>query len=98
MNDPDTAVKLLPEYDSCLLGIGVTTGEERFAYSLRKLVRMKMMEYSVKASEAREIVKNEVILPLERDFGVSAPIFIDDESVQGQIEDTEKPLIILPGK
>ena len=98
MNEPDTAVKLLPEYDSCLLGVLVTTGEERFCYSLRKLVRMKMMEHSCKASEAREIIKKEIILTLERDFGNNGPCFVDDESVQGPIEDTEKPLIILPGR
>jgi hypothetical protein len=96
MNEPESAVKLLPEYDSTLLGVSVTTGEERFCYSLRKLVRMKMMEFSVKASEAREIVKNEVILPLERDFGNSGPIFVNDEMVEGELSDVEKPLIILP--
>lgn len=103
MTDPGTpdpqpqAARLAPAYDSCLVGATVSIHEEsRFAYSLRKLIKFEMVRGSIGADEAREEVANELIVPIQREHGPLAPIFIDDELVQGQVEEDPGPKIVIP--
>ena len=96
---PETpqAAKLPSAYDSTLLGATVSIHEpDRFVYSLRKLIRFEMSRNECGASEARGIVARDFITPLAREYGHMAPVFVDDELVQGSIQDTEKHIIIVP--
>lgn len=91
------AIKLEDSYDSCLAGVTITRpGEERFVYSMRRLIRFEMFRRQCPASEAREAIADEFIVPLIRDHGDKGPVFLDDEMRDGEISDVEKPLIILP--
>lgn len=102
MNDEDLqpapeAVKLVPAYDSCLCGATVSLNEQdRFVYSLRKLIRFTMIEHGCKATEARSIIVRDFITPLAREHGPLSPVFLNDEIIDGIILDEEKPLIIVP--
>lgn len=92
------AYKLPAEWDGGLIGATVSIhGADRFAYSLRKLIRIVMMQRQCKASEAREIVAAELVVPILREHGPEwSPTFINDEIVEGEITDDEKPVIITP--
>ena len=85
------STKLIPAYDSTLIGAVVgKEGDEKFAYSLRKLVRFFMMENSCTASEARELLMDQIVGPLHGEI-----CFINDELLD-PISDEEKPVIIVP--
>jgi len=94
MNIPETyqASKLPENYDKALLGATVNIhGDDQFAYSLRGLIQLVMIERGVQPPEARQIILAEFIRP----FGASIT-FVNDELVQPVEE--EKSKIIIPKK
>jgi len=100
MNDTpqDTsAIKLSEHYDFCLLGatVGLPAGD-RFAYSLSKLVLFEKTRRQCSVQEARQVVADEMVRPLAAE--PNGPVFVDDERVLGEVQETAGPRIILPGE
>lgn len=95
ISEETQAAKLSSEWDGALLGASVSIhGADRFVYSLRKLIRIIMMQRQCKASEAREIVAAELVIPILREHGPAGPVFCNDELVD-PISDEERPCSII---
>lgn len=96
-----TAFKLDDAYDSCLLGATVDIyGRDRYAYSLVRLIRFEMKRRGCTAQEARQAIADEMVIPILREHGMDGPTFINDELIQGEVqdEDPQAPKIILPSE
>lgn len=90
------AAKLPSSYDTCLLGVTVSIhGQDRFVYSLKKLIGFTMLEHQCQAPEARQIILASFIKPLAREHGPDGPVFVNDEIMLGEVEE-EKSVIITP--
>lgn len=93
------AAKLPDPYDCCLLGASVDLHQHpRFAYSLVKLIRFEKTRLQCSVAEARQSIADEFITPIQRECGPLAPLFIDDELVQGEVEEKQGPKLVLPGQ
>lgn len=91
----DTAARLDPAYDSCLIGATVSMHEApRFVYSLRKLIQFEQRRASCLIEEARTAVAQELVTPILREHGPEGPVFVDDELVLGELKDPEVKIIM----
>lgn len=91
------AVRLPAPYDVALLGASVEAhGPDRFCYSLKRLTKFIMAEYEVEPNEARHILATNFMMPLAREHGPLAPMWINDEILLGSVEDDTKIQIVTP--
>ncbi len=91
------AIKLDDCYDVCLLGASMSIHEdERFAYSVSKLLRYERSRLKVSTEDARQALAD-IITTIQREAGPLAPIFINDELVLGEVEDEDAVKIVKPG-
>lgn len=89
---PPEALKLPENYDTALLGATVSIhGADKFAYSLRALIEIVMLERGVQPPEARQIILAEFIKPYADEIA-----WINDELV-APVE-VEESKIIIPKK
>ena len=94
---PQEAIRLAKSYDCCLLGASVSLhGQDRFVYSLKKLIRFEKTRRQCTVAEAREAIADEFIVPMDRLHGEKGPVWLNDELVDGEISEDEKPLLVLP--
>lgn len=88
--------RLPSPYDSCLLGATVGIhGPDLYVYSLRALIRFEMTRRDCSPDEARTAIAAEILMPVQREHGPLAPLFVNDELVKGEIEE-DGPRIIVP--
>lgn len=92
---PQEAIKLDDEYDVCLLGATLGIEQDRYVYSISKLIRYERTRLKVTTAEAREKLAD-VVTTIQRTAGPLSPVFVNDELTLGEVED-EKPKIIQPG-
>ena len=91
------AIKLDEQYDVALLGASMSIHEgDRFAYSVSKLLRYERTRLKVTTAEAREALAD-IITTIQREAGVLAPVFLNDELVLGDVEDEDAIKIVQPG-
>jgi hypothetical protein len=94
--EPQEAIKLDAVYDCCLLGASMSIHEdERFAYSVSKLIRYERTRLKITTAEAREALAD-IITTIQREAGPLAPIFINDELIE-PVEDENAVKIVQPG-
>ena len=93
-SEPQEAIKLDDEYDVCLLGATLGIEEDRYVYSISKLIRYERTRLKVTTAEAREKLAD-VVTTIQRTAGPLSPVFVNDEILE-PVED-EKPKIIQPG-
>lgn len=92
---PVDPVRLDPEYDACLIGATVGIHEpDRFVYSLKKLVLAECVRTGQPAATCRETI-SAALIGIQREHGILAPVFVNDEILQGEATDAG-PKIIVP--
>lgn len=92
MNTPE-ASKLPTDYDTALLGATVSSTEhQRFAYSLKAITGLVMLDRQCHEPEARQIIFHEMIQPFSGEI-----TFVDDTLLESQPVE-EKSKIIKPIK
>lgn len=86
--------KLPPQFDGALLGATVSCHTaDQFAYSLKALTGLVMLERQCQEPEARQIIYHELIVPLGHEV-----TFIDDTLLQEPVVVDDKPKIYQPKK
>ena len=93
------AIKLDDAYDVALLGASMSIHEtDRFAYSVSKLLRYERARLKVPTAQAREALAD-IITAIQREAGLRAPIFINDELLEPVVDGDEivKSKILTPG-
>jgi hypothetical protein len=94
---PQEAIRLAKRYDVALAGATVSLyGKDRFVYSLIRLIQFEMGRLKCTVAEARQSIADELIGPIQRLHPEDGPLFLDDELVQGPIDEATGPQIILP--
>lgn len=88
------AVKLADDYDVCLLGASIGLETDRYVYSVSKLLRYERTRLKLPTAEARESLAKD-IMEVQREHGLLAPVFVNDELVTGEVVDEDS--IIKPG-
>ena len=88
------AAKLPNTYDAALLGATVSTvTSDQFAYSLKTLLGLVMLERQCQAPEARQIILAEMIKPYS-----GMVTFVNDELLEEPVVVDDSPKIIVPKK
>lgn len=90
------AIKLDEQYDVCLAGATLGLETDRFVYSISKLIRYERTRLKITTAEAREALA-QVVMTIQREAGVLAPVFLNDELVLGDVEDEDAIKIVQPG-
>lgn len=90
------AIKLDEQYDCCLAGATLGLEADRFVYAISKLIRYERTRLKVTTAEAREALA-QVVMAIQREAGVLAPVFLNDELVLGDVEDEDAIKIVQPG-